>query len=68
MDLEESVQAGRRNRCWKPKMVDKDLPEARGHLIYLYEIVNQTGPSQNRASDSLTVAVRLRSLPSEPRA
>jgi len=21
---------------WKPKMVDKDLPEARGHLIYLY--------------------------------
>jgi hypothetical protein len=49
-------------------MVDKDLPEARGHLIYLYEIVNQTGPSQNRATDSLTVAVRLRSLPSEPRA
>src|SRR5580658_179443 len=25
-------------RGWKPKMVDKDLPEARGHLIYLYEM------------------------------
>jgi ubiquinone/menaquinone biosynthesis C-methylase UbiE len=23
---------------WKAKVVDKDLPEARGHLIYLYEI------------------------------
>ena len=23
---------------WKAKMVDKDLPEARGHLIYLYEM------------------------------
>ena len=23
---------------WKPKVVDKDLPEARGHLIYLYQI------------------------------
>jgi len=23
---------------WKPKRVDKDLPEARGHVIYLYEI------------------------------
>jgi len=21
---------------WKPKLVDKDLPEARGHVIYLY--------------------------------
>jgi SAM-dependent methyltransferase len=23
---------------WKPKFVDKDLPDARGHLIYLYQI------------------------------
>jgi len=23
---------------WKPKSVDKDLPDARGHVIYLYEI------------------------------
>jgi cyclopropane fatty-acyl-phospholipid synthase-like methyltransferase len=23
---------------WKPKFVDKDLPEARGHVIYLYQI------------------------------
>ncbi len=23
---------------WKAKVVDKDLPEARGHLIYLYEM------------------------------
>ena len=23
---------------WKPKTVDKDLPEARGHVIYLYQI------------------------------
>jgi ubiquinone/menaquinone biosynthesis C-methylase UbiE len=23
---------------WKPKMVDKDVPEARGHVIYLYEM------------------------------
>jgi cyclopropane fatty-acyl-phospholipid synthase-like methyltransferase len=23
---------------WKPKQVDKDLPEARNHVIYLYEI------------------------------
>jgi len=23
---------------WKAKMVDKDLPEARGHLIYVYEM------------------------------
>lgn len=23
---------------WKPKFVDKDLPEARGHIIYLYQI------------------------------
>ena len=23
---------------WKPKFVDKDLPDARGHVIYLYEI------------------------------
>ena len=23
---------------WKPKLVDKSLPEARGHVIYLYEI------------------------------
>ena len=23
---------------WKPKMVDKDLKEAHGHIIYLYEM------------------------------
>ena len=23
---------------WKPKAVDKDLPDARGHVIYLYQI------------------------------
>jgi protein-L-isoaspartate O-methyltransferase len=23
---------------WKPKFVDKDLPDARGHVIYLYQI------------------------------
>jgi len=23
---------------WKPKTVDKDIPEARGHVIYLYEM------------------------------
>jgi len=23
---------------WKPKLVDKDVPEARGHVIYLYEM------------------------------
>jgi SAM-dependent methyltransferase len=23
---------------WKPKLVDKDLPDARGHVIYLYQI------------------------------
>jgi protein-L-isoaspartate O-methyltransferase len=23
---------------WKPKTVDKDLPDARGHVIYLYQI------------------------------
>jgi protein-L-isoaspartate O-methyltransferase len=23
---------------WKPKLVDKDLPEARGHVIYLYSM------------------------------
>jgi len=23
---------------WKPKLIDKDLPEARGHVIYLYQI------------------------------
>jgi cyclopropane fatty-acyl-phospholipid synthase-like methyltransferase len=23
---------------WKPKAVDKDLPQARGHVIYLYQI------------------------------
>jgi len=23
---------------WKPKLVDKDMPEARGHIIYLYEM------------------------------
>ena len=23
---------------WKPKLVDRDLPNARGHVIYLYEI------------------------------
>ncbi|HYL35324.1 MAG TPA: methyltransferase domain-containing protein [Bryobacteraceae bacterium] len=23
---------------WKPKQVDKDLPEARNHVIYLYEV------------------------------
>jgi hypothetical protein len=23
---------------WKPKSVDKDLPDARGHVIYLYQI------------------------------
>lgn len=23
---------------WKPKLVDKDLPEARNHVIYLYEV------------------------------
>jgi len=23
---------------WKPKLVDKDFPEARNHVIYLYEV------------------------------
>src|SRR5260370_37834953 len=23
---------------WKPKLVDKEVPEARGHVIYLYQI------------------------------
>ncbi len=23
---------------WKPKLIDKDLPEARGHVIYLYQM------------------------------
>jgi hypothetical protein len=23
---------------WKPKQVDKDLPEAHNHVIYLYEV------------------------------
>jgi ubiquinone/menaquinone biosynthesis C-methylase UbiE len=23
---------------WKPKLVDKEVPEARGHIIYLYQI------------------------------
>ena len=27
---------------WKPKFVDKDLPEARGHVIYLYQIAAKT--------------------------
>jgi cyclopropane fatty-acyl-phospholipid synthase-like methyltransferase len=26
---------------WKPKTVDKDLPEARGHVIYLYQIASK---------------------------
>ncbi len=26
---------------WKPKFVDKDLPEARGHVIYLYQVAAQ---------------------------
>jgi protein-L-isoaspartate O-methyltransferase len=26
---------------WKPKVVDKDLPEARGHIIYLYQVAAQ---------------------------
>jgi SAM-dependent methyltransferase len=26
---------------WKPKTVDKDLPEARGHVIYLYQVSAQ---------------------------
>jgi SAM-dependent methyltransferase len=26
---------------WKPKFVDKDLPDARGHVIYLYQIASK---------------------------